>query len=258
MKLTSIEIHTTNFAEPIVLSFRDPQSKLPFIIQNITGLDPESLSTRVIAMQIGLNPTYRRPSVLRDTVYKTISASRSGLVTLHFKNGATLVATTEGYITKVENDVFSKSQSVTVTLQCDDALIRGVDRIFTDLDEGRINLSNVRVLDSTSSAPHGMVCKFTVKNVIPSVQISSLTDPGWVYNLSPVGGFLVGDVITFSSEVLKYINMIRAGVETQLADAIDGGAVWPVIYPGPNSFEFSNPTKLTLNELSYLPAYWGV
>lgn len=258
MKLTSIEIHTTNFAEPIVLSFRDPQSKLPFIIQNITGLDPESLTSRSIAMQIGLNPTYRTPSVLRDTLYKTISASRSGLVTLNFKNGDTVVATTEGYISKIENDVFSKSQSVTVTLDCDDPIFHAVDRIYTDLDEGRLMLSNIRVIDDISSAPHGMVCKFTVNAVVADIQISSLTDPGWVFKLSPVGGFLVGDVIEFSSEVTKYIYMVRAGVDVQLADTIELGAVWPEIYPGPNSFEFSNPTDLTLNELSYLPAYWGV
>lgn len=258
MKVTSIEIHPQNSFDPIVLSFRDPKNLLPYIVQSITGLDATALDSRVIAIKCGFNPEWRNYGDLRDTLYKAISSSRTGLVQVIFKNGITSVAAITGYIQKVESPQFDKNPTVTVTIQCDDPILRGLDRIlFTSTSTTNVTT----ILDDMSTAPHGFIFDLFFTSIQASLEIHSPEDPTWSLTITPPGGFLSGDELFFSSETgNKYIYVLRAGVKTQLVDSVSPNSVWPEMFPGNNVFEFSGifGTNFRLQSVSWYPSYWGI
>lgn len=155
MKVTAVEIHPAGSSEMILLSFRDPGSTNPYNIIGITGLDADaivpkyyrgpsssfynmSLVNRDVVMQIGLNPdftAYKTFSDLRDDLYRLIASSRTGKVSLHFKNRLDTVAVLSGSISKFETPLFEKKQTVTLTMACDDPMLRAPDPVvlFQDI-----------------------------------------------------------------------------------------------------------------------------
>ncbi len=123
MRVTSVDIYASNSSNFINLSYRDPKAVNPFQVKTIQGLDADeisprfyrasggpqgkyydlTLSKRDIVVQIALNPSFalgKSYSSLRDELYKLISSSRTGIVQLRFKDGATTVAAVSGFITK--------------------------------------------------------------------------------------------------------------------------------------------------------------
>ena len=257
MKITSIEIHQQNSFDPIVLSFRDPKNFLPYIVQSITGLDATTLSSRVIAIKCGFNPEWVNYSELRDTLYKAISASRTGLVQVIFKNGTTVVAGISGYISKVESPQTDKNPTVTMTIQCDDPIIRALTPIF--IPTVGVDLRNINVVDDLSTASHGFVFAVDFTANKPSLELSSPIDSSWSFIVTPSGGFLTGDKLYFSSiKGLRYVFVNRSGISILLADVVAPNSVWPELYPGNNQLIFSNGASLTLDYLGYYPSYWGI
>lgn len=258
MKITSIEIHSKNSYDPIVLSFRDAKSLLPYIVQSITGLDATTLDSRVIVVKCGLNPEWRNYGDLRDTLYKAINSSRTGLVQLIFKNGSTIIAGIYGYISKVESPHTDKNPSITVTIQCNDPVIRGLERVtFTN----RLASDVIDIVDDMSTAPHGFTFDLYLISSQPSLKLSSPVDASWSLIVTPHGGFLSGDDIFFSSEASnKYIYMTRAGATIQLGDAVAPTSSWPQMYPGHNHFKFSGVlgTVFRLQSVKWYPSYWGI
>lgn len=155
MKLTAVEIHPASSSEAVILSFRDPGSNNPYSIIGITGLDADaivpkyykgpsssfynmSLVNREVAIQMGLNPdftAYKTFSDLRDDLYRLIASSRTGKVSLHFKNRLDTVAVLSGSVSKFETPLFEKKQTVTLTVTCDDPMLRAPDPVvlFQDI-----------------------------------------------------------------------------------------------------------------------------
>lgn len=115
------------------------------------------------------------------------------------------------------------------------------------------------ITDDLSTAPHGLTFDIKFNLGLAQIVITDPDDDSWYFTLTPAGGFLTGDVLHFSSEFnKKELYIVRDGVNIPIADAIETGSTWPIIFPGLNRFAIANAANLVWNSLSYLTAYWGV
>lgn len=280
MRVTSVELHPADSASVAVLSFRDPSRANPFNIKNINGLDADeivsnyygvsanssdklyslSLQKRTIVLLIELNPDFsvgETISDLRDTLYRMISSTRTGVVELKFKDGATTKVSVSGFVTKLEASHFVKTPELQVTIECSDPILRAPTD--TVISAGSLNPVSTDLVDNLSTAPHGFRTNLNVQNVFPDFIIEDPSDQSWIFKVSPNGGFLPGDVIYFSSEHNnRYFYVARGEDDIHMSDAITPDSVWPIMFPGSNVFALTDNTLLIWNSVSYKPAYWGV
>lgn len=282
MRVTSVDIYASNSSNFISLSYRDPSSQNPFQVKSILGLDADeitpkfyragsggmgkyydlTLSKRDVVVQIALNPTFalgKSYSGLRDELYKLISSSRTGVVQLRFKDGATTVAAVSGFITKFESPQFTQSPEVQMTIECSDPMLR--DLAETTVPIAGLNPQATVVTDDLSTAPHGFQfsVKFTAPTVSFSIKDAIVSSWSFVVNLtgSPLVQFIANDELRLSSEYNnRYLHLIRGGVTTHLVDRIVLNSVWPVLFPGANSFVCSNLVQWEY--IKYYSTYWGV
>lgn len=289
MKISSVELVPANSSETIELSFKDPQGLNKYNVRTITGLDVDQINRRSyvsqysgssrqtrfsnltpekrsISVVINLNPDFGAGdtySDLRDDIYRLIASSRTGMLTLQFKNGTSVIATISGYVNKVEAPQFEKNQNVVVFLDCEDGLLRAP--VATSIDVSSLDPADTVITDSLSTAPHGMTFALTVLTDTTSLFISDPNDVDltWSFKVTPSGGFDADDVIYFSSIYNdKYIRIERPVLGDwdiiYLADLIEAGSSWPIIFPGENHFAIENPTHFEWTEIKHYPTYWGV
>lgn len=282
MRLTRMSLYASDLSEAISFSLRGADPEAQYIVRNIVGLDAEeivpkfygsSLATKLryydfglkardIVMRIVLNPNFgidEGYSDVRDQLYKAISATRTGLIALHFLAGATTVAKISGFITKFESSYFVEVPEVQLTIHCDDPMFKAINPV--DLDSSELSPTNpVLIADSLSTAPHGFMMEVTFKANVPSFTIQDVeNNPEWKFKITPAGGFVTGDVLYLSSDYSnKALYMVRGGVTTQLMDRIDPTSIWPILFPGANSFWFVDLASINWNLVEFYAAYWGV
>jgi hypothetical protein len=281
MRVTSVDVYSANVEEPISFSLRGSDPHAQYQVRNIVGLDAEEiiqkfygfsnsgdkyynfgLKPRDIVMRIALNPKLilgETPSDVRDRLYRAIASNRTGGLRLHFKSGATTVSSISGYISKFEVGYFNKLPEVQLTVRCGDPMFRAINPVVFDEEDLTVNPLNIP--DTLSTAPHGFVMMGTFTDDSASLTIQDAeTDPEWVFQVSPYGGFESGDQFYMSSEISnKQIYLNREGSILHLADAIEPLSIWPIIFPFPsvNNFYIEEFDKITLTSLTYYAAYWG-
>jgi hypothetical protein len=152
MKLTNITILPDGSSLGCDLSFRDPGRANPFNIKGVFGLDADQIVPRYygssgrtsegsegsgssvqnyynlmlvkrdIVFRIELNPQFSNNesySDLRDRLMKMIASSRTGAVTIQFKNENEIVAMTKGFIVKFEAATSTNSPEVQLSIVCE-------------------------------------------------------------------------------------------------------------------------------------------
>ena len=285
MRVTNVALYSGSPSEAIEainfsLSQSDPTAQ--YMVRNMIGLDTEELTPRFygfssqtkskfydfalkkreIVMRIVLNPRFNLDeaySDVRDALYRTISAARTGMVTLHFNSGGTTVSKINGFITKFEVPYFTPLPEVQITVRCDDPMFRAINPVVYEPADLK-TYNPIIIGDSLSTAPHGFQMRVTFKANSPSFTVQDkATDPEWIFKVVPSGGFLINDVLYFSSDYTnKYLYMIRGGVTTYLIDKILPESIWPIIFPGSTTFHFVEIANFNWNILEYYAAYWGV
>lgn len=277
MKLTSIELHPDGSADdPVIFSFRDPQSLNPYLIKSIGGLDLEqivpryyggdeqsklyslAITKRVVILQMGLNPNFATSesySDLRDAIYRTIAASRTGLIQLQFKYNDIVVAVLSGSATKVEADLFQNSLEILMTLECKDPMLKSPNPVIFDINE--LSPAATSLEDNRSTAPHGFSFVLGFQAAVSTLSITN-EDLGFTFTIRPRDSFVAGDHLYFSSDFLnRYLYFTRGSNTHHLADVIDFNSIWPVIFPGINSIQVSSASVIW-EEISHYETYWGV
>jgi len=224
------------------------------------GLFDFALGLRELVFRIALNPKFLLDetfSELRDALYRAISANRTGVIRIQFNDGASVVAQISGFIVKFETSLFTKSPEAQLTIRCNDPFFRSVNYVhITDASPS----NPIEIPDSLSTAPHGFVMGMEFSATADSITMQdTFTDPEWTFTVAPVGGFEIGDVLWFSSETTdKYVYIDRASVIIPIVDAIMPNSVWPIIFPGANTFYLREVEPITSYDIKYYPAYWGV
>lgn len=287
MRVTDISLYSNN-VEFINFSLIKADPLAQYVIRNITGLDAENiihkfygfgaqtiskyydfrLSPRDIVMKIALNPHFRLAetySDVRDDLYRAISSARTGLITIYFNAVGTSIAQITGFISKFEISHFEEVPEVTMTIHCDDPIFRAVNPVvYTAVDVSpmvqTLTGPPTVVADGDSTAPHGFALQLKVDSAIPQLTIQdAYDDPEWKFQIIPNGGFILDDVLHFSSEFSnKELYIDRSGTIIHLMDRIQPGSIWPIIFPGANEFYLMEFSSFTLEELSFHAAYWGV
>lgn len=280
MKVTSVLLISeySDTEESIEFSFRDSRRLQPYNVKAIVGLDADeiipkfylgsnnskfyslALAKREVVVRVELNPSFddgETHSDLRDALYKKIASWRTGLIGLAFKNGADIVAFVQGHVVKFEASHMTQNPEVQITISCKEPLLRAPERTIVDVSA--FNEALIVLTDDESTAPHGMQFQVDVLATRSQFKLTDPTNLSWSLTVVPFGGFLNGDSIFFSSELdNKYFYMTRASVVYHLASVISPGSVWPVMFPGDNSFALENPTSFNWAAISYYHTYWGV
>ncbi len=276
MKITNIDLLSSDGTPTANFSFRDPGSTSPYIIKEIIGLDADeivpkfyglsqsssskyyslSLEEREIVLSIALNPQFSTGgsySALRDTLYRGIAASRTGKVRLWFNNGLNVIAELYGFVTKFESVHFSKSPEVKITIRCEDPILKSVNPV--SLDTSAFGILPI-IVDSLSTAPHGFEFAITFTENSSSFVIHDHVTPEW--SLTITYDFLAGDKLYFSSRHdEKFLYLERNAATILLVDKILINSVWPIIFPGTNNFHIESGTFSWIYLIHYL-SYWGV
>ena len=284
MKITSIDVISSSLTDLINLSFRDPTSQNSYIAKAIVGLDADEISSkfygvgnvtnnkyysmsmvkRTLVISILLNPKYElgeTPATLRDDLYKGISSSRTGALTLNFKDGTNTVAVIQGFLAKVEATHFSNTPEIQLTVECIDPMFTSPDFVDIDLDSIQDDLAP-SITDNVSTAPHGFLFSALINQPISSLSISDAVYPEWSFKVSYP--FLTNDQLYFSSVNNKrYLYIIREGGTIHLVDKILTNSMWPVLFPGENKFVITttgnyNLDYITWESISHKHAYWGI
>ncbi len=284
--------------KPIIASmaFRDPTTTRSYVAKGIAGLDADeivpmyygrnavsnqrfyelSLNEREVVLKIALKPqlalgeTY---SSLRDNLYRHIQSRRSGLMEIQFLDSAnpSVVNSLYGLVTKLESNLFDPEPDVTLTIECENGWIREKGETL-EVPGGTTVTQFPTITDNISTAPHGFQFEimFTGVNTSFTIQSGNFTVPEWKFKVTPgfIGAashFQAGDHLYFSSEPgNKFLYMTRAGfgsVILPLVDRLEAGAVWPIIFPGVNSWWTVSTTSFTftgLPSLTHHHTYWGV
>lgn len=279
MKITSVEIHPEGSSDICVLSFRDPRRLNSYNIKGITGLDADeivpkyygvsgdsitkyynfSMEKREIGVLVELNPNFSANesySDLRDRIYKMIASSRTGVIWINFKNEDESIAAISGFVTKLEASLFTGTPEVQITVTCHDPMLKAVAPTIIDVSELDPALTTIQ--DDLSTAPHGLTFEMEFTAATASFHIHSVLDE-WSFEVTPSGGFLIGDVLHFSSEFKnKYLYIQRGVLTIHLADVIYPGSIWPILFPGENEFVCEDPANMEWVAISHYPTYWGV
>jgi hypothetical protein len=279
MRITDVELYSSTNVNSIAFSLRDVRPDDRYYVKNIAGLDAEDLTPkyygaglvtkpkfymfgikpRLIVMKFLLNPNYKLDetvSDLRDAIYKIISASRTGKVTINLNSSGTTICQTSGFVTKFEASYFTDKPDITLSIQCDDPMFRGIGSIIYDDELKQTN--PVIITDTLSTAPHGFSLKATFKATSSTFTIQDVpTNPEWKFSITYA--FAVNDVLYLSSdESNKYLYVVRGASTTYLMDRVYLTSIWPIMFPGANSFHIPEIATLTLNKIEFYPAYWGV
>lgn len=280
MKITSVEVRPENSSEAIVMSFRDPQRLNPYNIKAIDGLDADeiisrfyrgsgnpnkkfynlSIEKRSVSFRVQFNPNFeinQNYSDLRDDLYRIIASSRTGLITLHFKNGTSIVAVLSGFVTKMESPQFTKEPEAQFTIRCIDPLLKSPDPFY--IDPAGLDEENFIITDSYSTAPHGFKMEVVFRSSLDRFSITDDSDPSWEFSVEPESPFEVDDVLYFSSELNnKYLFITRGEDIIFLGDRVVYDSVWPLIFPKDNHFNLYEGGYIDMQSLSYYLTYWGV
>lgn len=284
MKITSIGLYS-NENEIANFDLDDPNSDSPYLARSILGLDADEIipkfygfstinrnrlydfavKPREIVIRIALRPhraiseTY---SLLRDNLYKAISAIRNGIIDVRFNTGIPWFAYIKGFITKFEAPHFSNSPEVTLTIYCEDGMIKGFNTLHFESDVSPTGLDPFTFVDNISTAPHGCQLELVASTTMPEIMIVDKLaidphDPDWGFRL--VYPFLSGDKLYVNSQSgERTVTVTRGTTVIPIADKIAPESVWPVVFPGTNEFSFSSPGSLNMNYLEFTPEFWGV
>lgn len=282
MDITSVELHPAGSSLVHVLSFRDPRRLNPYNVSSIEGLDADNIRAkyygisansddqfynlmqedREVTVSVQLNPDFsagKTYSELRDDLYRSISSSRTGLMQLQFKFDDAVVAAISGWITKFESDLFAETPVVKMTITTNDPVLKALDPVVVDVTGfggGPINIP-----DLVSTAPHGFdfTMTFPAGNVYQSIKPPGVGTWPWEFKIAPAGGFLAGDVLHVSTDFkTKAVYIVRGAATIHIADGIQPGSVWPVMFPGDNEFILEWPGASVWSSISYYETFWGV
>lgn len=280
MRVTDVSIHTER-EEALCFSVRKTSPSDKFQFKAMVGMDADevvpkfagfgqnsgnplydaTLNKRQIIIRLQINPRWNLNetySSIRDDLYRAISSSRTGVLSLYLHSGATVVAKLDCKVTKFEVPLTGKIPEVQMTLDSDAYFLRGVSDIALDVSSIG-STPDFKVIDAQSTAPHGLYLKTTFTSAEPSFSIQDAVSPEWSFEIVPNGGFLIGDELEIQSDGRKkYATLTRSAAQSDLASAISTGSLWPVVYPTVNEFYIPQMASLTVDELKYKTSYWGI
>lgn len=293
MNLTSIQLYSNldyngtpyKHAELYLDQISNTQS---YIIKSVSGLDnadivPQFYGTgngillgyqyyamkpppRVVSMLIRLNPQYRNDETvqsLRDNFYKMISFTRRGEIELRFMDSNNHWASLYGLITKFESSLFGPDPEIQITFKCSYPFLKAPTFTTVTPTVSGNTESTSTWSDNLSTSPHG----FRMEISFTAAVTSNFTIQG--ISGTTVAPFTIQDydfkaddrlyIYTEDQQKSVFVDRVVNGTSTRtyLADRLSAESIWPIMFPGTTSIDFST-TSFTWESLKYKALYWGV
>lgn len=279
MRPTRIELSSDN-ANTISFGLDSASYSDKYLAKNLFGLDADeivskyygrgkssgrkfhtfSLPSRTITMRIVLNPNFsinQTYEQIRDEMYRFISSSRYGELTLTLYAAGAAISEIKGMITKFEVPYMTKVPELQITLECDDPMFRGLTPIeYTDAE---ITTSDFFLTDNLSTAPHGLSMEVSFSGAMTSWKIGDAqSNPEWEFEVTY--DFAASDILYLNSnygEKSLYVYDDSLATNIPLMDVVTLDSIWPIVFPGSNDF-YSLNTNMDIDLVEFYPTYWGV
>jgi len=253
-----------------------------YILSAVQGLDPPDFnavvdgfdafgvpimdnipSKRDIVFRIALTPVLGKSySDLRDDLYKLISRN----VLISFMNDTLVRAQCTGFIRHFEALHFSSKPEIQITIECHDGVFRAPNKV--DIPLTLLDTLTPFISYEDGTAPAGLDLKFTYTAVATGTGFSiSNHSEFWYVGTSDVFNVFeveypleTDDVVTISTHPKeRRVTLLRDAIEYDLAGYINAGAIWPKLYTGVNTFEWTFASSwMDWISASYIPRFWGV
>lgn len=256
-----------------------------YLVRDVVGLDPPDLNVivdgfdtagnpifgnysegREVSILIELTPTRTQtPSELRDGLYKFISRG----LKLSFMYDSVVQAEWPCAIKTIEAVHFASKPTIKVILTSKYSTFAAPKKI--DVPVSLFANPSVTLDYSEGSAPAAFKMVFTKSSgtTVTSLRFFDHANEwhdGTTHldtNFEITYGFATADVVTIISEPETHTaTLLRSGVTYDLEGYLNAFAVWPRLIPGVNAFEWSgflgHTSYWTVNEISYIPRFWGV
>lgn len=240
----------------------------PDFISAVEGFDVNGVpimesvpDKREIALRVAFRPGIGQSvQQLRSDLYRYISRS----VSLSFMNQAQTLARINGFIQKFETLHFSSQPEIQITIRCKTGEFSSPTPVTIPLSV--IDNAAPIITYNEGDAPTGLDLKFTVTAAHSDFTISNYgkfwhSGEGTVDNqFIMTYDFEIDDEITICTTPGKRkITLLRSAVEYDLAGYLNGGVVWPKLYPGVNTFDWDIlDTWMSWDSATYTPKFWGV
>jgi len=271
MKFTSINlVGLTTIELPIIgASMSDP-----YILKTADGLGPPvvdvSISNtlfqggifqgsrpqnREITMLVKTNPNYsinQTSEDLRTELYGLLTPGLSEEIIFELRNDGVLVATTSGYIKRIEPSLFSKEPQVQIVLSCLGPYFTNMDGINQDL--GTLSKSDP-IIENVGTASSGFYIKLTFTSPVSSWTIYN-EDQSKKMLLEK--SFITGEslIIDTRSRYRRIYN-IKSGTTYTMLYALSSDSDWLKLHGGVNTFSTSSQ-NFNWDQVYFRPQYWGV
>jgi len=267
--------------DPVDLQLNPLAGQNGYLIKNSVGLGPTEITAvvvgfdsngvpikdaeiqdREIVLRIGLTSSRGLSvSYLRDELYKF----QSKAVVVSFMDESITIAQTKGFIRNFETLHFSKEPEVQLTIECEDGYLYGPEAIDIPVD-GFLNSEHPIINYTPGTAPTGFEMTFLIGTEFSDFTISNHakawhSGSGEVSNVFTITyEFQEDDMFVLSTRPEDRRATLKRG-ETyyDLAGFVNSGAVWPKLYPGVNTFDWTfSEFQATISKATYIPRYWGV
>lgn len=247
----------------------------PYVVTDIDGLDPpvsavsivNSLyeggtyqgrrpENREIVMMISFHPDYsvgQNAGDLRSELYNLLTPKLGQLLVFSILDGSNnVLAYTSGVVKSCPANIFAKDPTIQVSIPCTSPYLMA-DR-YTYPSPGTMTKSPLTISNS-GNAPTGWKFKATLTAAATSFTITNDTN---TERLTFTYAFSSGDIIDINTHAgSRVATVTRAGVVTNLLRVISTTSTWFQLHGGTNVLRPST-ANFTLNEISYIPRYWGV
>jgi len=280
MIVDKFKLRSEVYGDVAIFDFNNITPDTPYVLTGATGLSADdivpfrytqnqygvdiysmSLNNREITLKIGLNPSYSstgQKEDLRDDLYRIIYSSHVPKLWFDLYNGSTFISTINGVVTKMEAALFTSKPEVEITLKCYEPLFKA--STSTTISSGSFSGGFLTCNYSQGTAPAGFNASFSVASAINHFGLFP-SDSSWEFKV--VNSFLAGDIITFSSNAYNKDIYLTRGSSTivKLANRLTSYSIWPILFPGNNSFEVrtsGGASAVSFLGGSYYQSYWGV
>ncbi len=268
MRFTRIRL---NGLTPVDLPIVGATPADTYICKNVDGLGPpeidvalartlnagsvyqgrQSQSRQIVAL-VGLNPDYTAgvvPADLRVSLYGLLSPGFLDSILVQIINEEEVLASTTGYVSKMEINPFSKDPEVQVTINCEDLYFKAADEIFLTPD----SKSNPEI-ENLGTAPAGFHMEVTFTADTSGWTLSDASGNEMYFNYA----FLSGDKLIFDTRPgLRGIWLVRAGITTNIIYTLAPGSIWYMLHGGVNAF-LTSSSSFDWGDVYYLPQFWGI